>query len=59
MKCKSCRYLMIRDTISLMSQMMGYTAECSKTGILFNLDRINDQPLWCPLREDNKLEEKL
>jgi len=38
-----------------MSQLMGYTAECSKTGILFDIEKISEEPDWCPLKKTNKL----
>jgi len=59
MKCKDCVFLVKRENISLMSQMMGYTAECSKTGILFNFERHVEEPLWCPLKENNWAAERL
>lgn len=59
LKCKTCEYLISREDISLMSQMMGYTGECSITGILFNLDTTGGQPIWCPIREGNHIDEKL
>jgi|GEM_PF-1068377 len=51
MKCSDCPYLVKRENISLMSRMMGYTAECSKTGILFNLEDTSETAYWCPLKE--------
>jgi hypothetical protein len=54
MKCLTCKYLVKRDNISLMSQMMGFTAECSKTGTLFNLEKCTTEPLWCPLAKHKK-----
>jgi len=51
MKCKDCPYLVKRENISLLSQLMGYTSECSKKGILFCLEDCNETPRWCPLNE--------
>jgi len=59
LKCKQCKFLVERENISLMSQMMGYTAECSQTGVLFSLEECNGWPLWCPLRENNNIEERM
>lgn len=58
MKCKDCKYLTRVDHISLISQMMGYTAECSKTGILFHLEISSECPQWCPLREEWEKEKR-
>ncbi|MCX7842081.1 MAG: hypothetical protein N2489_03295 [Clostridia bacterium] len=54
MQCKDCKYVAKKEILSLLSQMMGYTAECTKTGTMFNLEQTSDQPLWCPLREEEK-----
>lgn len=54
MECKDCVYLIRAEHISLISQIMGYTAECSKTGILFHLDSSMERPLWCPLSEEGE-----
>ena len=58
MECKDCAYLIKTERISLISQIMGYTAECSKTGILFHLDSSMACPLWCPLSEDGEKKKK-
>jgi hypothetical protein len=54
MNCKRCEFLSEWQDISLLSRMMGYTAECRKNGVLFNIDDIEKIPPWCPLndRED-------
>ncbi|MCX7841825.1 MAG: hypothetical protein N2489_01960 [Clostridia bacterium] len=49
MKCINCPYLVKRENISRISRIMGYTAECSQTGILFILEDYNEAPAWCPL----------
>lgn len=51
MKCSECQYCVKRDDISLMSRMMGYTAECARTGTLLTLEDYCEAPQWCPLRE--------
>lgn len=59
LKCKTCKYLLSGDDISMISRMMGYTAECTKTGVLFNLEKTGTEPIWCPLINKDKLKEKL
>lgn len=59
MKCTECEYLVQREDISMMSRMMGYTAECSRTGILFKMESGDMHPLWCPLRQEDRLERKM
>jgi len=54
MKCYTCKYFIKRENISLMSQMMGFTAECSKTGTLFNPEKLTTEPSWCPLKKHKK-----
>ncbi len=54
MKCINCKSLIKKEDISLMSQLIGYTAECSKTGILFNIEKISEEPDWCPLLKSKK-----
>lgn len=52
MKCRECPYLVERENLSLMSRMMGYTSECSQTGVLFNVaDYSESSPSWCPLKD--------
>lgn len=48
-RCKNCRYLIPKESISLMAQFMGYTAECSLCNVLFNLEHIEEGESWCPL----------
>jgi hypothetical protein len=47
---------MSKEKISLISQMIGYTAECSKTGTLFKMEKYSGTPPWCPLSRDEDLE---
>lgn len=55
LKCKNCKYLLTAEDISMISRLMGYTVECGKTEILFNLEEIETEPLWCPRKsEDTK-----
>jgi hypothetical protein len=51
MKCIECSYFVQGEEISMMSRMMGYTAECSWTGTLFRLEDIHEAPHWCPLKK--------
>lgn len=55
MKCIECPYCLQAEDISMMSRMMGYTAECSLTGTLFTLEDYCDAPLWCPLRKQDSV----
>ena len=55
LKCKTCEHFISKDKISLISQMMGYTAECSKTGTLFKIEKCIEEPPWCPLNRDEDL----
>ncbi len=59
LKCITCKYFVKAESISMISRMMGYTAECSKVGTLFNIESLQVEPLWCPLRKKNEMEEKL
>ena len=59
LKCKTCKYLLSADDISMISRMMGYTAECTKAGGLFNLEKLGTEPIWCPLVNKDRLEERL
>ncbi len=60
MKCNSCKYLIKKDDISLLSQLMGYTAECSKSGVVFTIEHLSEPPEWCPLvnKDYSKIKEK-
>ena len=59
MKCKDCKHLIKSEGISLMSKLIGYTGQCSRTGILFKLEATEEAPLWCPLKEDKNLKDLL
>jgi hypothetical protein len=50
-KCKECKHLIKSEHISQMSKMIGYTSECSKTGILLKIDITHESPEWCPIKD--------
>lgn len=52
MECRNCSYLVKWEDMSLITRMMGYSAECSRTGVLFNLEDISATPDWCPFKEE-------
>ncbi len=52
MKCKKCPYLKQGENLSHVSRLIGYTAKCSLSGILFVIEDMVTTPDWCPLENE-------